>query len=313
MSDMQSETNKSPTCIQSGIKKGASDVKSETNKSGTLYLVATPIGNLEDITFRAIRTLKEVDLIAAEDTRQTIKLLNHFEIKKPLVSYYEHNKVVKGNYLIQQLKEGKNIALVSDAGSPGISDPGEDMVRLAIENGITATMIPGPVAAITGLVISGLPTGRFVFEGFLPMNKRTRQEKLKHLKNEVRTIIFYEAPHKLTYTLKDLYSAFGDRRIALARELTKRYEEVVRCTISEAIEKYDETPPKGEFVVILEGEDEELIQKNEQEVYSDIPLEQHVQMYVDKGMTKKDAIKKVAEDRGLNKRDVYNQVMIKKT
>ena len=307
----QGKTNKGETGVQSESNRNAAGLQSETNKKGMLYLVATPIGNLEDITLRAIRTLKEVDLVAAEDTRQTIKLLNHFEIKKPLVSYYEHNKIVKGNYLIQQLKEGKNIALVSDAGSPGISDPGEDMVRLAIENGITATMIPGPVAAITGLVISGLPTGRFVFEGFLPMNKRARQEKLKQLKNEVRTIIFYEAPHKLTYTLKDLYSAFGDRRIALARELTKRYEEVVRCTISEAIAKYDETPPKGEFVVIIEGEDEELIQKSEQEVYLDIPVEQHVQMYVDQGMTKKDAIKKAAEDRGLNKRDVYNQVMRK--
>ncbi len=280
-------------------------------EKGTLYLVATPIGNLQDITLRAINTLKEVELIAAEDTRQTIKLLNHFEIKKPLVSYYEHNKIVKGNYLIEQLQQGKDIALVSDAGTPGISDPGEDLVKLCIENDIKVTMIPGPVAAITGMVISGIPTGRFVFEGFLPMNKRTRQERLKQLKDETRTIIFYEAPHKLPYTLKDMYNAWGDRRIALARELTKRYEEVIRCSLFEAMERFQAESPKGEFVVIIEGQDEEVLQEIERDKYSDITIEEHVEKYIKEGLTKKEAIKKVAEDRGINKRDVYNLVMKK--
>ncbi|WP_027630169.1 16S rRNA (cytidine(1402)-2'-O)-methyltransferase [Ruminiclostridium cellobioparum] len=280
-------------------------------EKGTLYLVATPIGNLQDITLRAINTLKEVELIAAEDTRQTIKLLNHFEIKKPLVSYYEHNKVVKGNYLIEQLQQGKDIALVSDAGTPGISDPGEDLVRLCIENEITVTMIPGPVAAVTGMVISGLPTGRFVFEGFLPMNKRTRQERLKQLKDETRTIIFYEAPHKLPYTLKDMYNAWGERRIALARELTKRYEEVIRCNLSEAAERYQVETPKGEFVVVIEGQDQEVLQELERDKYSDISIEEHVERYVKEGLPKKEAVKRAAEDRGLNKRDVYNLVMKK--
>ena len=280
-------------------------------EKGTLYLVATPIGNLQDITLRAVNTLKEVELIAAEDTRQTIKLLNHFEIKKPLVSYYEHNKIVKGNYLIEQLQQGKDIALVSDAGTPGISDPGEDLVRLCIENNIKVTMIPGPVAAVTGMVISGLPTGRFVFEGFLPMNKRTRQERLKQLKDETRTIIFYEAPHKLPYTLKDMYNAWGERRIALARELTKRYEEVIRCNLSEAAERYQVEAPKGEFVVIIEGQDEKVLQEQEKDKYSDISIEEHVERYVKEGLPKKEAVKKAAEDRGLNKRDVYNLVMKK--
>jgi len=281
------------------------------SEKGTLYLVATPIGNLQDITFRAVNTLKEVDVIAAEDTRQSIKLLNHFEIKKPLISYHEHNKNVKGNYLIEQLLAGKNIALVSDAGSPGISDPGEDLVKLAIENDVLVTMIPGPVAAVTGLVISGLSTGRFVFEGFLPMNKRTRQERLKQLKDETRTIIFYEAPHKLSYTLKDIYNAWGDRKIALARELTKRFEEVIRCGLFEAMEKYQNETPKGEFVVIIEGQDEKILIENEKDKYADISIEEHVQRFIEAGLTKKEAIKKVAEDRGIIKRDVYNSVMKK--
>lgn len=281
------------------------------SEKGKLYLVATPIGNLQDITFRALSTLREVDMIAAEDTRQTVKLLNHFEIKKPLVSYYEHNKITKGNYLIAQLLEGKNIALVSDAGSPGISDPGEDLVKLAIESSIDVTMIPGPVAAVTGLVISGLPAGRFVFEGFLPMNKRSRQERLRQLKDETRTIIFYEAPHKLSYTLKDMYNAWGDRRIALARELTKRYEEVIRCSLFEAMERYQNEAPKGEFVVIIEGQDENVLIENERDKYTEISLEDHVGMYIEKGLSKKEAIKKAADDRGMNKREVYNAVMKK--
>lgn len=276
---------------------------------GMLYLVATPIGNLEDITLRALRILKEVDLIAAEDTRQTIKLLNHFEISKALTSYYEHNKIEKGNYLIKQLLEGKNIALVSDAGSPGISDPGEDLVKLAIQNGIEVTMIPGPVAAVTGLVLSGMPAGRFVFEGFLPMNKRARRERIAALKNEVRTMIFYEAPHKLPYTLKDLYEGLGDRKIALARELTKKFEQIIRCTLSEAVSRYADEAPKGEFVLILEGMDEQEIREEERKSWDEMSLKDHVNMYIQQGLEKKEAMKKAAEDRGISKREVYNSLL----
>jgi 16S rRNA (cytidine1402-2'-O)-methyltransferase len=297
------------TCYYGGTIMELTDKIAVEDTKGTLYLVATPIGNLEDITLRALRILKEVDLIAAEDTRHTIKLLNHFEIKKPMVSYYEHNKVEKGSYLISQLQEGKNLALVSDAGSPGISDPGEDLVRLAIENDINVYMIPGPVAAITGLVVSGLPTGRFVFEGFIPVNKKVRRERIASLKNETRTIILYEAPHKLIHTLKDLYEILGERGIVFARELTKRFEEIVRCKLSEAVEKYSNEPPKGEFVVILQGADEKVIIEEEMAKWEDMSLEQHLQIYLDQGMDKKEAIKKVAVDRGLSKRDVYNKLI----
>lgn len=279
--------------------------------TGTLYLVATPIGNLEDITMRALRILREVDLIAAEDTRQTLKLLNHFGIKNSLVSYYEHNKIEKGIYLIKKLMEGKKIAIVSDAGSPGISDPGEDLVRLAVEHGITVTMIPGPAAVITGLVVSGLPSGRFAFEGFLPMNKRVRAERLKSIREDTRTLVFYEAPHKLIHTLKDLRDAFGNRRIALARELTKKFEQIVRCTLDEAVAKYDAEPPKGEFVLILEGADEKLLEESRTESWNSVSLEDHLQKYLDAGLTRKEALKKVAEDRGLSKRDVYNSLLEK--
>lgn len=279
--------------------------------TGILYLVATPIGNLEDITFRALRVLREADIIAAEDTRQTLKLLNHFEIKNTLVSYYEHNKIEKGNYLIQKLMEGKNIAIVSDAGSPGISDPGEDLVRLAVEQGITVTMIPGPAAVITGLVVSGLPSGRFAFEGFLPMNKRVRAERLKSIREDTRTLVFYEAPHKLIHTLRDLREAFGNRRIVLARELTKKFEQIIRCTLDEAVAKYDSEPPKGEFVLILEGEDEKLLEETRAESWNSISLEEHLRKYLDSGLARKEALKKVAEDRGLSKRDVYNSLLEK--
>lgn len=279
------------------------------DEKGVLYLVATPIGNMEDITLRALKVLEEVDLIAAEDTRQTIKILNHFGIKKTLVSYYEHNKVEKGNYLIGLLLEGKNIALVSDAGTPGISDPGEDLVKLAIENGIRITMAPGPVAAITGLVLSGMHTGRFVFEGFLPMSKKARRARLLALKDEVRTVILYEAPHKLTYTLKDLQDVLGDRNIVLARELTKKFEELIRCKLSEASAKYAQESPKGEFVLILEGTDPKSIEEDKHKKWDEISLKEHVEMYVNQGMNKKDAIKKTAEDRGMSRRDVYNSLI----
>ncbi|HOP92728.1 MAG TPA: 16S rRNA (cytidine(1402)-2'-O)-methyltransferase [Acetivibrio thermocellus] len=279
------------------------------NNKGTLYLVATPIGNLEDITLRAIRVLKEVDLIAAEDTRQTIKLLNHFDIKKPLVSYYEHNKVVKGNYLVERLLEGKNIALVSDAGTPGISDPGEDMIKLCIENEIPFTMVPGPVAAVMGLVLSGFSSGRFVFEGFLPMNKRARRARIDSLKDEIRTMVFYEAPHKLVYTLKDLYEVLGNRRIALARELTKKFEEILRCTLKEAIEKYENESPRGEYVLVVEGADEKQIIEDKKSEWNSMSILEHYQMYIDEGLSRKEAMKKVAQDRGISKRDVYNALI----
>ncbi len=279
------------------------------DNKGMLYLVATPIGNMEDITLRAIRTLKEVDLIAAEDTRQTLKLLNHFDIKKSLVSYYEHNKIEKGNYLIEQLIQGKNIALVSDAGSPGISDPGEDLVKLAVSNDIKVTMVPGPVAAVTGLVLSGLRTGRFVFEGFLPMNKRARKDRILSLKNEIRTIVLYEAPHKLLYTLNDLLELLGDRNLAIARELTKKFEQVIRCTLTQAVEIYNNCSPKGEFVLIIEGVKESEILEEEREKWDSISLQEHVDIYVRKGMDKKEAIKKTADDRGLSKREVYNSLL----
>jgi len=279
------------------------------SRIGTLFLVATPIGNLEDITLRALRVLKEVDLIAAEDTRQTLKLLNHFDIKNTLVSYHEHNKIEKAHNLVQQLLEGKDIALVSDAGSPGISDPGEELVKFAVEQGITVTMLPGPAAVIMGLVLSGLPSGRFSFEGFLPMNKRLRSERLNSIKDDTRTLVFYEAPHKLVHSLKDMRTAFGNRRIALARELTKKFEEIVRCTIDEAIEKYEKETPKGEFVLILEGEDQKLLDEAKITGWNEISLEDHVRRYTDNGLSKKEALKKVAEDRGISKRDVYNRLL----
>ena len=279
------------------------------NGTGVLYLVATPIGNLQDITLRALKTLEEVDFIAAEDTRQTAKLLNHFGIKKPLISYYEYNKAERGSYLIAQLCEGKKAALVSDAGTPGISDPGEDLVRLAIKNNIAVTMIPGPSAAIMGLVLSGMQTGRFVFEGFLPMNKRSRRERLLSLKNESRTVILYEAPHKLVHTLKDLFEVLGDRRIAIARELTKRYEEISRCSLSEAIEMYAAKTPKGEFVLILEGASEDGFLDEQREKWADMSLEEHFRYYLDRGCNRKEAVKKISIDRGLSKREVYNSLL----
>lgn len=272
--------------------------------SGILYIVATPIGNLEDITFRAIRILGEVDLIAAEDTRHTLKLLNHFKISKSLTSYYEHNKHEKGSYLIKKLLEGRNIALVSDAGSPAISDPGEDLVREAIENGIKVTSIPGPSAVVNALIISGLPTGRFTFEGFLPMNKRARKERLLEIKNDQKTLVFYEAPHKLIYTLKDMLEFLGNRKISLAREMTKRYEEVVRTTLVEAIEKYSKEPPKGEFVLIVQGTTEihEVLKGWEK-----ISIVEHIEQVVKSGIERKEAIRLVAKEREISKRDVYNE------
>ncbi len=270
--------------------------------AGALYLCATPIGNLDDLSARALRTLETVDLIAAEDTRRTLTLLNHFGIHKPLTSYYEHNKAEKGQALLAKLQEGQNIALVTDAGTPAISDPGEDLVRLCTENGITVVPVPGCCAMINALIASGLPTGRFCFEGFLSVTKKSRKEHLDALKNETRTMIFYEAPHKLLNTLNDFYKTFGDRRITLAREMTKKFEEFVYTTLSEAIARYTETPPKGEFVLVLEGKTE----NDEPTLLSDDELRKQVAALRTQGCSLSEAAKTVAEANGLKKREVYS-------
>lgn len=275
--------------------------------NGTLYLCATPIGNLGDISARCLEILREVDLIAAEDTRRTVQLLNHFEISKPLTSYHEHNKREKGEYIIKLLKEGKNVAQVSDAGTPAISDPGEDLVSLCIENDITVTSIPGPVAGINALILSGLSTARYAFEGFLSVNKRHRAEHLVSLKNDTHTLIFYEAPHKLKNTLSDMAKAFGeDRKIAIARELTKLHEEILRFTLKEAIEYYNENNPRGEYVLVIEGASEKDMQEEAHE-WESLSITEHVEKYIAEGKTSKDAIKQVAVDRGMQKREVYSQ------
>lgn len=268
--------------------------------AGKLYLCATPIGNLSDITLRCLEVLKSVDLIAAEDTRRTLTLLNHFEISKPLTSYYEHNRKEKGIFLAEEMEKGKNIALVSDAGTPAISDPGEDLVAICIEKGIEVVPVPGPVAAINALIGSGMPTGRFTFEGFLSVNKQSRRKHLLSVAKEQRTMIFYEAPHKLLSTLRDFKTYFGgERKISLCRELTKIHEEFVRLTIDGAIAKYEETPPKGEFVLVIEGAPEEI------EDYSSVSVKDHVMRYIESGMSEKDAMRAAAKDRGVKKSDIY--------
>lgn len=272
---------------------------------GILYLCATPIGNLEDITLRCIRILKEVDVIAAEDTRQTIKLLNHFEIKKPLISYHEHNKHEKGKDLVNQMLEGKNIALVSDAGMPAISDPGEDLVKLCIEHNITTIPIPGASASLSALIVSGLSTRSFCFEGFLPSNKKEKKEKLQQLSQETRTIILYESPHRIKDTLSELLQVLGDRKISVSRELTKKFEETLRGNISGIYEILKQRDIKGEFVVIIEGIDRKDLIDNEAKKWHNITIEQHILMYMEQGMDKKEAVKKVAEDRNLPKKEVY--------
>jgi len=273
--------------------------------SGTLYLCATPIGNLSDVTLRLLEVLKSVDLVACEDTRQTLKLLNHFEIHKPLTSYHEHNKMEKGEYIISLLKEGKNIALVSDAGTPAISDPGEDLVKLCIENDILVTSLPGPVAGINALILSGLPTKRFSFEGFLSVNKRHRKEHLDSVKSDTRTLIFYEAPHKLKTTLADMLSVFGEnRKIALVRELTKLHEEVLRFTLGEAVLYFEENNPRGEYVIIVDGAKEEI--KEDELWFENLSVTEHIDKYINDGVDKKEAIKLCAKDRNMPKRDVYN-------
>lgn len=276
--------------------------------SGTLYLCATPIGNLDDITLRVLNLLKTCDLIAAEDTRHTLKLLNHFEINTPMTSYHDHNRISKGPYLIEKLKGGLNIALVTDAGMPGISDPGEDLARLCYEEGVPVTVAPGASAAVTALVLSGMATRSFVFEGFLPTDKKEKAKALARLQREERTAIFYEAPHRLTDTLAELLKAAGNRNAACIRELTKRFEEVRKAPIEELLSFYKENPPKGEFVVIIEGADGEVLRQEEIEGFEKMPLEEHMKLYTDKGMTEKEAMKQVAKDRGLSKRDIYAQL-----
>lgn len=277
--------------------------------AGKLYLCATPIGNLEDITFRVLRTLKEVDLIAAEDTRNSIKLLNHFEIKTPMTSYHEYNKIEKAYQLVDKMREGKNIALITDAGTPGISDPGEDLVRICYEEGIEVTSLPGPAACITALTMSGLPTRRFAFEAFLPREKKERALVLEQLKNETRTIILYEAPHHLVKTLEELQSALGNRKIAVCRELTKRYEEKTLSTIEDMLNFYKENEPRGEYVLVLEGKSFEEIAEEEKKSWEAMTLEEHMAVYENQGIDRKEAMKLVAKDRGISKRDVYQALL----
>ncbi len=278
--------------------------------AGTLYLCATPIGNLEDMTFRVIRILKEVDLIAAEDTRNSIKLLNHFEIKTPMTSYHEYNKIEKGHKLIEKLQEGINIALITDAGTPGISDPGEELVKMCYEAGIEVTSLPGPAACITALTLSGLSTRRFAFEAFLPTDKKERQEILDELKEETRTIILYEAPHRLVKTLKELQEVFGiERRLTVCRELTKKHETAFRTTFAEAVSYYESTEPKGECVLVVEGKSREQIRQEAVDKWEEMSLSEHMDYYTGQGIDKKEAMKRVAKDRGMAKRDVYKALL----
>lgn len=277
--------------------------------SGTLYLCATPIGNLEDMTFRALRVLKEVDLIAAEDTRNSIKLMNHFEIKTPMTSYHEYNKIEKGKKLLEKLQQGMNIALITDAGTPGISDPGEELVKMCHEAGVTVTALPGACACITALTISGQSTRRFAFEAFLPTDKKERKTVLEEMSRDTRTVILYEAPHRLLKTLKELLEVMGDRKITICRELTKKHETVFLTTVSEAIAYYEANEPKGECVLLLEGRSRQEIQKEEQSRWESMSILEHMDVYLSQGIEKKEAMKRVAKDRGVGKRDIYQQLL----
>ena len=277
--------------------------------TGTLYLCATPIGNLEDITFRVLRTLKEVDLIAAEDTRNSIKLLNHFDIKTPMTSYHEYNKIEKAYQLVAKLKEGQNIAFITDAGTPGISDPGEDLVRICYEEGVPVTSLPGAAACITALTMSGRATRRFAFEAFLPREKKERVQVLKELEQETRTIILYEAPHHLKKTLEELKEHLGNRPMTICRELTKKHEEKLQMTIEEALLYYEETDPRGEYVLVLAGKPLEEIQKEQQQEWEALTLEEHMAIYENQGVARKEAMKLVAKDRGTTKREIYQALL----
>ena len=277
---------------------------------GMLYLCATPIGNLEDITFRVIRTLKEVDLIAAEDTRNSIKLLNHFEIKTPMTSYHEHNKVEKAKVLGDKMRAGTNIALITDAGTPGISDPGEELVRQCHEAGIQVTSLPGAAACITALTMSGQPTRRFVFEAFLPFDKKERADVLEELKNETRTIIIHEAPHHLAALIDELTGVLGgDRSVSICKELTKRYEKVWKTTLEEASQFYKSRQPRGEYVLVIAGRDRQELKLEKQKSWDAMSIQEHVAMYENQGIDRKEAMRMAAKDRGISKRDVYQQLL----
>lgn len=277
--------------------------------TGKLYLCATPIGNLEDITYRVVRTLQEVDLIAAEDTRNSIKLLNHFEIKTPMTSYHEYNKIEKGKKLVEKLQEGLNIALITDAGTPGISDPGEELVKMCYEAGIEVTSLPGAAACITALTLSGLSTRRFAFEAFLPADKKEKQAILKELEKETRSIILYEAPHRLIRTLQELLDTLGNRKITVCRELTKKHETAFATTLEEAVAYYEANEPKGECVLVVEGKSREALKREEVSKWEEMSIEEHMDYYLQKGIDKKEAMKMVAKDRGISKRDVYQHLL----
>lgn len=284
----------------------------EDEMAGTLYLCATPIGNLEDMTFRVVRILKEVDLIAAEDTRNSIKLLNHFDIHTPMTSYHEYNKIDKGRALVEKLKEGKSIALITDAGMPGISDPGEELAAFAWEAGIPVTVLPGASACVTALALSGLPTRRFAFEAFLPSDKKERREILEELKEETRTIILYEAPHRLCKTLEELQESLGrERLVTVCRELTKKHETVFRTTLGQALDYYQAEPPKGECVLVLAGKPREEKIREQQKTWLEMPLEEHMAYYIQQGMERKAAMRQVAKDRGCSKREICQEIMKK--
>lgn len=276
---------------------------------GTLYLCATPIGNLEDMTFRCIRILKEADLIAAEDTRNSIKLLNHFGIRTPMTSYHEYNKIEKGRRLVDRLLDGENIALITDAGTPGISDPGEELVGMCREAGVAVTAVPGAAACVTALTISGLPTRRFAFEAFLPADKKERQEILGEMKQETRTLVLYEAPHRLVRTLEALLATLGDRRASICRELTKKHETVFASTLKDAVLYYKEHEPRGECVIVIEGKSHEEIRAHEREKWGEMSIGEHMELYLGEGMAKKDAMKRVAKDRGVGKREIYQALL----
>ena len=277
--------------------------------TGTLYICATPIGNLKDMSPRVIDTLRDVDLIAAEDTRNSIKLLNAFDIDTPMTSYHEYNRLEKGRVLVDKLKSGMNIALITDAGTPAISDPGELLVTMCHENDITVTSLPGPAALIVALSLSGLPTRRFCFEAFLPADKKERKLILNELKTETRTIILYEAPHHLKNTLKELYETLGDRKITVCRELTKKFEEIMPLTLNKAIEYYEENDPRGEYVLVIEGMGFDELKEQKEKEFDDISIKDHMERYISEGYDEKAAMKAVAADRGISKRDVYQAVL----
>ena len=278
--------------------------------AGKLYLCATPIGNLEDMTYRVVRTLQEVDLIAAEDTRNSIKLLNHFDIHTPMTAYHQNNRIEKARTLIAKMQDGLDVALITDAGTPGISDPGEDLVRMCYEEGIEVTSLPGCCAAVTALTLSGLSTRRFCFEAFLPMEKKERADILEELKTETRTMIIYEAPHRLVRTLGELKEALGgDRKLTLCRELTKRYEDAWPTTIDGALERYSEDQPKGECVMVIAGRDRREMKAEKQASFAEMDLNEHMELYLQQGMDRKEAMKAVAKDRGIGKRDVYRMLL----